>query len=268
MQTDWLELWRELITANPHTPSSEPIKRYKRHASRGRQRPDPLLDFILGAIDKNDTVLDIGVGDGRWAIPIARLARSVTAVDPDTDILDRLRANIETSPGNIRIIQSSWEEADVETHDIVVSAHAIYSSPDLALFVRKMEQYARKTCYLSLRLPPVDGVINQLSSVIHGRYHDSANAIVAYNAFYAMGIYPNVLVEKDIHHWVNDTLEEAFKRAKRHLRVQSTGTYDHLIMDTLRRRLSLSNNRYVWPDGMRSAMLWWTPATASDNAGL
>jgi SAM-dependent methyltransferase len=260
MEIDWLKLWRELIIANPHTPDSEPIKRYKNHARKRQQRPDSLLDFILHSIDDNVTVLDIGAGNGRWTIPLAVKARTVTAVEPDKEILDILRENVKTAPGNIQIIQSSWEEASVQAHDIVICAHAMYSILDLASFVHKMEQHARQACYMAIRLPPVDGVIGELTKTIYSRLYDSANAVIAYNALYSLGIYTNVLVENDIYHWANNTLEEAFIRAKRHLYLESNSTYDGLIRDTLGKRLVLSNNRYIWPDGMRSALLWWKPS--------
>ena len=84
--------------------------------------------------------------------------------------------------------------------------------------------------------------------------------LIAYNALYSLGIYTNVLVENDIYPWVNNTLEEAFIRAKKHLHLESIGAYDGLIRDTLSKRLIISNNCYVWPDGMRSALLWWSPS--------
>jgi len=261
VEIDWLQLWQELIRANPHIPDSEPIKRYKAHAHRGQRRPDPLLDFILQSTDSNDTVLDIGAGNGRWTVPLARIAKAVTAVEPDRDMLAVLRENIKGVPGKVKIIPSFWEEAQVETHDIAVSAHAVYSCPDLASFVRKMEKHARKQVFLAIRLPPADGIIGELSKAIHGHLYDSANAIIAYNAFYTMGIYPNVLMEKEICHWTNSTFEEAFIRAKRHLQIKVSDTYDGFIRDTLRKRLVFSNNCYIWPDGMRSALLWWNPAS-------
>jgi 2-polyprenyl-3-methyl-5-hydroxy-6-metoxy-1,4-benzoquinol methylase len=263
MNINWPELWRELIVADRHTPNSEPINRYKTHAYQRRQRPDPLLDFVLQSIDSKMTVLDIGAGNGRWTIPLARRAKTVTAIEPDGEMLDLLRENIKTVPGNIQIIHSSWEDAKVGIHDIVVCAHAMYSSPDLTLFVRKMEKHASQTCYLAMRLPPVDGVLGELSSAIYGRLYDSANAVIAYNALYSLGIYANVFVENDIRHWVNNTLEEAILRAKRHLHLESTNTHDGLIRDTLYKRLTLSNDGYVWPDGMRSALLWWNPSSVA-----
>jgi SAM-dependent methyltransferase len=216
---------------------------------------------MLQSVNNDLTVLDIGAGNGRWTIPLAKKAKGVTAVEPDGEMVELLQENIKTAPRNIQIIQSSWEEARVEIHDIVVSAHAIYSSPDLASFVHKMEQHAKKTCYLAIRLPPVDGVIGELTNTIYGRIYDSANAVIAYNALYSLGIYANVLVENEVYPWTNSTLEEAFLRAKRHLHLETNSAYDGLIQDTLRKRLVLSNSGYIWPDGMRSALLWWKPSS-------
>jgi FkbM family methyltransferase len=265
METDWLKIWSELVSANPHAPNSEAIKRYKTHALQKRQRPDPLLDFVVRSIDGEATVLDIGAGSGRWTIPLAGRAKGVTAVEPSAEMLEVLQDNIKSGSGNIRIIQSSWEEAVVEAYDISVCAHAMYSSPDLASFVRKMEQHTRQTCYLAVRLLPVDGVISELHKSIYGSPHDSANAVIAYNALYSMGIYANVLLENDIYRWSNKTLEEAFIRAKRHLRLETNNSYDKLIQDTLNRRLTLSDKGYVWPDGMRSALLYWSPTTSKQK---
>jgi len=260
METDWLKLWRGLVSANPHAPNIDAIKRYKTHAFQKRQRPDPLLNFVLQSVDGNMTVLDIGAGSGRWTVPLAARAKSVTAVEPSTEMLDVLRDNMKSAKANIRIVQSSWEDAKVEVHDVAVCAHSMYSSPDLAAFVHKMERHARKTCYLAVRLLPVDGVISKLHNIIYGSPHDSANAIIAYNALYSLGIYANVFVEHDIYRWTNNTLEEAFIRAKRHLHMESNHEFDTLIRNTLEKHLVPSEKGYTWPDGMRSALLYWNPS--------
>ena len=270
MEIDWLELWRELAIATSYQKNSGQVGKYEIRVRKRREkpeRPDPLLDFVLKNINGEITVLDIGAGNGRWTIPLAKRARAVTAVEQSAAMLDLFRDNIATAElNNVQIVQSTWEEAIIEPHDITVCAHAMYASSNLASFVRKMEQYTRKTCYLAMRLPPSDGIIGALSLSIYGHRHDSPNAIIAYNALYSMGVYANILVEGDIRRWVNITLEEAFGRAKRHLRLESSNTYDRLIRDTLVRRLSLLNNSYVWPDGMRSALLWWSPSPISKQA--
>lgn len=267
MEIDWLELWRDLATATTisRTKSGERVHRYEMYSRRKtRERPDPLLDFVLQNIDSQSTVLDVGAGSGRWTIPMARIARSVTAVEPSNTMLNILYQNIAAANlNNIQTVQAPWEEAVVESHDIIVCAHAMYASRELAAFVRKMEHHARNRCYLAVLLPPHNGIIGELSLSIYGHRHDSPNAIIAYNALYSMGIYANVLVEDGIYHWVDTTFEEAFARAKRHLRIESSASHDTFVRDTLTRRLTYTNNSYIWPDGMRSALLWWNPSLDS-----
>ena len=265
MDTDWLKLWRELVNATSYTPrkeSSSLRRRYEEHARKRKERPDPLLDFVLKNIDSHTSVIDIGAGSGRWTIPLARIALSVTAIEPSVTMREMLCENIEaTKLNNVQIIQTSWEDAVVAPHDIVVCAHAMYVDPDFSSFVRKQERHSKKTCYLAIRLPPADGIIGELSLAIYGRFHDSPNAIIAYNALYTLGIYANVMVENDVDRWVSKTYEDAIAKAKRHLRLESSDKYDKLIQDTLARRLVPSDTSLIWPDGMRSALLWWKPTS-------
>jgi SAM-dependent methyltransferase len=261
IESNWLELWQKLASTSAQTRKERKVSRYETHFRRkSKERPDPLLDFVLQNISSRNTFLDIGAGSGRWAIPVAKVAKSVTAVEPSAAMLDILQENITTAKlNNIEVVQAHWENAGIEPHDMISCVHAIYESNNLADFVRKMDQYARERCYLVLRFPPHDGIIGELSISIYGHPYDSPNAIIAFNALYSMGIYANVLVENNILHWVDSTFEEAFSRAKGHLHLESSTTYDELIRDTLTRRLTFSNNTYIWPDGMRSALLWWSP---------
>ena len=255
-----------VIATTSHHEGKKPSKRYEVRARReAAERYDPLLDFVLQDIDSQTSVLDVGAGNGRWTIPVAQKARSVTAIEPSDSIRETLSNNIASAKlADIQIVPARWEEAVVEKHDIVVCAHSIYASRDFAGFVRKMERCAGKRCYLALRLPPKDGIMGELSHAIYGSYHDSPNAIIAYNALYSMRIYANVLVEESIQRWIDTTFEGALTRAKRHLRLGSSDIHDGLIRDTLAHRLTELDGSYIWPDGMRSALLWWNPAVMSE----
>lgn len=261
VEFDWLELWRKLAGTFAQAKSGHQVSGHElRFRRKVRERADPLLEFAMRNINNQSTLLDVGAGSGRWTIPAARIIKSVTAVEPSEAMLSMLRENITAANlNNIRVLKAHWGQAIVEQHDVVVSAHAIYTSQDFAAFVRKMEQYARERCYLALRLPLQNGIIGELSLSINGHRHDSPNAIIAYNALYSMDIYANVLMEDDIRCWVDSTFEEAFARAKRHLHLESSASHDELIRDALNRRLTCLNNSYIWPDGMRSALLWWNP---------
>ena len=266
-EPNWAELWREL-TLRVRRPEKEcrngsgrtPEERAARFDAavkrKGTERPDTLLDFVLAKLRPENTVLDIGAGTGHFAIPFARAARSVTAVEPSPDMAALLRKNAAAEGlTNIRLVDCGWEDAQVQPHDVAFCSHAMYSSLDLVEFVRKMESTAR-VCFLVMRMPAHDGVMRQLSARILGQPYDSPNFWVGYNALYNMGIYADVVMEPFMRCWSDENLEEALKRARRHLRLEDT-SHDDWIRQTLARRLTYKDGRYHWPDGMRSAMMWW-----------
>ncbi|HEY8601279.1 MAG TPA: class I SAM-dependent methyltransferase, partial [Thermomicrobiales bacterium] len=53
----------------------------------------PPLDQLLAVVDRETTVLDVGAGWGRFAIPLAQAARGVTAVEPSAPLRTLLREN-------------------------------------------------------------------------------------------------------------------------------------------------------------------------------
>src|SRR5690606_19921635 len=131
--------------------------------------------------------------------------------------------------------------------------HSMYTSPDLAGFVRFIERHARRGCFLELRLPPADGIVGRLSLHIHGSPHDSPNAVVAFNALHGMGIDVNVLVEQDVRYRVDPTFAAALERTRSHLRLAGTTHHDDLVRRTLEQGLTRVEGGWRWPDAKRSA---------------
>ena len=266
-ELNWAELWRELSERflRPETEGQggrwqgDRASHFDAAVKRKRrERPDSLLDFVVGRLHPEDTVLDIGTGTGRFAIPMARVARSVTVVEPSPSMAAFLRENAAAEGlTNIHMLDVGWENVEVEPHDVAFCSHAMYTSLDLVGFVRKMERSARDSCFLVMRVPSHDGVMRELSQHIYGQPHDSPNFVVGYNVLYGMGIYANVLMENFVRTWTNDSLEDALERARRHLRLGDSTAHDDVIWETLAQRLTLRDGQYHWPDGMRSALVWW-----------
>ncbi|OGA55605.1 MAG: hypothetical protein A3G81_20190 [Betaproteobacteria bacterium RIFCSPLOWO2_12_FULL_65_14] len=254
-EPNWAGLWREL-TERVGRPEREVHSKGK-----GGGLPDVLLTFVMDRLRPGDTVLDIGAGTGRFAIPFARVARTITAVEPSASMAARLGQNAAAEGlTNIQRVDARWEDAEVEPHDVAFCSHAMYSSPDLAGFVRKMERSARRFCFLVMRMPSHDGVMRELSRLIHGQPHDSPNFWVGYHVLYDMGIYADVVTEPFVRCWTDASLDDALKRARRHLGLGESTAWDEAIRETLDRRLTFRDGQYYWPDGMRSAMAWWQPA--------
>ena len=270
---NWLALWRDLVEAhargrkkakeNPHPDVWRAKARgYHKKVEQRWEEPDSSRDFITADLAQHptDTVLDIGAGTGAWAIFLASRARYVTAVDPSPAMLDVLRENIaEAELTNVTVIEGAWPAVDVPPHDVVLCSHSLYGVADFAAFVRKMEQSARRRCYMLLRIPTPDGVMAHVARHIWGQPHDSPNFQVAYNALMQLGIFANVVVEDTglWEPWTNESLDEALADVKRRLDLVEDSTHDAFLRDLLAQHLTEQDGQVVWPRGTRSALIHW-----------
>jgi len=160
VDTDWIRLWYDLaekFRAQPKQWNEGVSGRWaKRAHNRGytaeqgrRDRDDPLMQFVLARLQADDTVLDIGAGTGRWSIPMARICKKVTALDALPGMLEILPENADAEKvTNINPVIGDWATTDVESHDHVLSSHAVYISPDIVGYAKRMERSALEACYL------------------------------------------------------------------------------------------------------------------------
>jgi len=271
--TDWVRLWQELAVmhAHGHKPMKSELeddawrdraRNFDRNVKRRWTRPDSSRDFLVSRVQAcpGATVLDIGAGTGAWTVLLARYARRVTVVEPSLAMIEVLRDNLAAEGlNNVDIVQESWPEARVEPHDFSLCSHAMYGCADLPGFVRAMQAATRRTCCLVLRATVPDSLMAHISQRIWGQPYDSTNFQVAYNVLLQIGLFPNVLMENTSlwDPWVNDTLEDALGDVKRRFGLQDSAEHDAFLQDLLQHALKLEDDHYVWPRGVRSALVYW-----------
>lgn len=113
------------------------------HRFAPAQREQALQDETLRAVMKfvrpEDTVLDVGAGAGRLAVPLAEICRRVTAVEPSEAMRARLADQAAAwGVSNLEIVAATWEEAEVSPAEVVVCAHVIYTTQEIEPFLRKL----------------------------------------------------------------------------------------------------------------------------------
>jgi precorrin-6B methylase 2 len=272
---DWNALWARLVEAHKrtHSPdeSVDPWRdRARQFAERGRRKwatPDPIREFLIARIRASDTVLDIGAGTGSWAVPLARVASRLTALEPSPSMREVLLETLSSEGvANVDVVDGSWPETEVAPHDVTLCSHAMYGVADLAAFVRRMSNATRRTCYLLMRAPTADGVMAAAARRVWGHPHDSPNFFVAHNVLADLGIRPNVLFDPNLWEpWTSPTLELAVADVKCRLDIEDSTEHDEFLRDLLRRRLVSSTDGYVWPRGIQSVLAYWD--VASEPAG-
>lgn len=270
--TDWLLLWRQIVEEHDRARRPEGESGDDKWKNRGAsfqemvrkrwEHPDSSRDFILGCLDRDpgSTVLDIGAGTGAWACLMAPHAARVVAVEPSASMASYFELNVrKLGLTNVEIIREPWPDALPGPCDYSLCSHAMYGFADFRKFIERMVEVTRKTCFLLMRVPTSDGVMAEAAMRVWGHPHDSANFQIAYNALLQMGIQANVLMEDTgmWKPWKSASIDEALGDVKRRLGLVGETVHDEYLRALLERRLVLENNEYVWPKGVRSALVYW-----------
>lgn len=223
---------------------------------------DPLLRRLLQEATPELTVLDVGAGTGRYAIPLAKAARSVIAVDSSQAMLAFLRDEARSlGLENLTIVHAPWEEAQVEPCDIVLCSHVIYSVMEIAPFLRKLLEHARAACFMAIRITQFDAPLTELWELVHGEPRKPEPSFIElFNLLYRMGVHANVEVAPfgARGRWSYADLEEALVSCRDLLYLRPQPQRDATIRDYLERRLVVKDGRLSWPGlDMKAATLWW-----------
>ena len=152
---EWIDRWRRLVLdrelgAPPHSDPKYWDRRAPTFARSTAGRADQFLDVVKPYVSPRKTLLDVGAGAGRHAIPLAERMEWVTAVEPS----DGMRAHIPAL-SNITVVASRWEDAEVAPADLVICSHVLYGVADVVPFVEKMARSARERVFITLREGPV-----------------------------------------------------------------------------------------------------------------
>lgn len=109
--------------------------------------PEPAEVVATVGIEPGMTVVDLCSGDGWFTLPIARLARRVTAIDIDPDLLDVTRRRLrEAGAANVDLIASDAYEISAvvrEPVDFVFLANAFHGVPDRPKLARGVAETLR-----------------------------------------------------------------------------------------------------------------------------
>jgi 2-polyprenyl-3-methyl-5-hydroxy-6-metoxy-1,4-benzoquinol methylase len=122
-----------------------------------RRTDDFGVNRLAQEVTPATTLLDIGGGAGRFALPLALRCKHVTVIEPSPSMGESLRhLAAEAGIENVTIVESTWEEAQVEPADVALSAHVIYMIEDVRAFVVKLAEHARaKVLMPTFMRPPM-----------------------------------------------------------------------------------------------------------------
>ena len=154
-EVDWAAQWKSLVAersaaAGAHGDTAYWDRRAPSFARSTRARADEFLDVVTPYLSPRKTLIDVGAGAGRHALPLAERLEWVTAIEPS----EGMRALIPPRD-NMTVVASTWEDAAVAPADLLICCHVLYGVEDPVSFIAKMERSARERIFLMMREVPV-----------------------------------------------------------------------------------------------------------------
>ncbi len=133
--------------------------------------PEGELDFYLNAIQRSrGSVLELGVGTGRIAIPAAAMGHDITGVDLNEPMLARAREKSSRAPlpGKLNLIRADMATLDLEKTDydlVIIPAHTLALITDEK---RQLETLKRCAMHMADNATLIFNLFNPTDDLING----------------------------------------------------------------------------------------------------
>ena len=173
-----IEAWGEMVRVE-HEQSDRmrgvrPTDHWTQYARQFKADPhrtgDLLVERLRSRLLPGDTLIDVGAGGGRLALPLALSCGSVTAVEPSPSMCAVLRETAEEYSIDINVVESDWVNAEVDAADVILCSHVIYVIEDIGTFVRKINEHARRLVLVVAFQSAPQSQIYQFWEQVHGEY--------------------------------------------------------------------------------------------------
>ena len=194
---DWHLLWQNARAKKAW--KSKTSKQWNSNAASfsKRTRKSAYSDRFLALVDigPETTVLDVGCGPGTLAVPIARKAMSVTAIDYASGMLEELENEARKNElSNIRSLkcawEDDWEQASVGRHDIVIASRSM-NIENLADGISKLNSHATHRVVISERIDPTP-FDPDIFTALGRPFNSGPDYIYTLNTLYKLGIHPRI----------------------------------------------------------------------------
>ena len=194
-EVNWSDYWKEKLKSKKDAKKDWNKAASKFHERAKRDDYHELL-FSRLKITKEDTVLDLGCGEGSLTIPIAEMAKHVTGVDSSYKMLELLDEKVEKEGiGNIDTILKDIEEIDCEelgNYDVVIASRSLNSIENIEKTIETIDKIANKYVFITYFGPDNWKIEKDFYKYIDKEYNAFPDYNYLFNIIFNLGIYPNV----------------------------------------------------------------------------
>ena len=256
----WEEFWAERLAGKVNKNWDEAAPGFYKRTKKDDYQ-NALFDMLR--LDENDTVLDVGCGEGSVTIPIAKRVKKVIGVDSSPKMLEYLEKRAtDNDIDNIETVLKPIEEItheEIGDVDVVVCSRSLNGIIPISDVLWELNSIADKYVFITIFGPENKKIEKDFDKELGIKTEDFPDYNYFFNILYNMGIYANI-ERFDLNNYREyDSIDEAMDNGKFRLDLYSDEEKE-LLREYLKRILTYdeeSGKYYNVKDKADWIMVWW-----------
>lgn len=257
---NWVEFWAEKLSNKNDKDWDKAAPGFYRR-TRKEDYNDALFSKLI--LDENDTVLDVGCGEGSITVPLSKKVKKVIGLDSSPKMLEYLKKRAkDNNADNIETILRPIEEIkydEIGDVDVVVCSRSLNGIIPIDEVLLELDKIANKYVFITIFGPENKKIEKDFEKELGIKTENFPDYNYFFNILFNMGIYANV-ERFDLNNYREyRSIEEAMDNGKFRLDLYND-TQKEQLKDYLERILTYNpetKKYYNVKDKADWIMIWW-----------
>ena len=194
-EIDWAYFWEKKLEAKEDRKKDwdKAAPNFGKSAIRDNYDKELISKLIL---DSEDTLLDLGCGEGSISLQLYDKVKSITAIDSSCKMIELYDKKIKKEEiKNIKTIQADITDINIDNvgpHDIILASRSLNGILNIQETIANMNEIANKYVFITVFGPNNWKIEKDFYESIDKEYSEFPSHRYLFNILVDMGIYPNI----------------------------------------------------------------------------
>ena len=225
------------------------------------RKGDPVIDRLEQEFAECRTLVDIGGGAGRLALPLSLSREAVTVVDSSKSMLLELQDSCEEAKiENVSSVFGLWEDAVIDIHEGALCSHVTYGIENIGKFLENVNQYASKRVVIIAFMKSPQAHLESLWREVHEEERVHLPGVPELmDVLWQLGIAPELSIIEHLGPHIYGSEEDAISDLRRRLYVNQGTRKDKILTRVLKSDLKPKEQgmELANSDGRISCLISW-----------
>ena len=225
------------------------------------RKGDPVIDRLEQEFAECRTLVDIGGGAGRLALPLSLSREAVTVVDSSKSMLLELQDSCEEAKiENVSSVFGLWEDAVIDIHEGALCSHVTYGIENIGKFLENVNQYASKRVVIIAFMKSPQAHLESLWREVHEEERVHLPGVPELmDVLWQLGIAPELNIIEHLGPHIYGSEKDAISDLRRRLYVNQGTRKDEILTGVLKSDLKPTEQgmELANSDGRISCLINW-----------